>query len=91
MHRLTKPGGFILINVAAMEMLRGDHSVLSHEVRRYSRRSLRALVVGAGFDVVRLTYTNQSLFLPLLCNTIDSVASRQIRGRRSWRVWPMRS
>jgi len=66
LYRLTKPAGFVLINVAAMDMLRGDHSVLSHEVRRYSRRSLRLLVTGAGFEVVRLTYTNLSLFLPLL-------------------------
>ena len=66
MYRLTRPGGFVLINVAAMEILRGDHSVLSHEVRRYSRPSLRRLVTAAGFEVVRLTHTNQALFLPML-------------------------
>jgi SAM-dependent methyltransferase len=65
MFRLTRPGGFALINVAAMNVLRGDHSVLSREVRRYSRESLRQLVAGAGFTIVRLTYTNFSLFLPL--------------------------
>ena len=65
MFRLTRPGGYTLINVAAMNMLRGDHSVLSREVRRYSRETLRQLVVGAGFTIVRLTYTNVSLFLPL--------------------------
>lgn len=66
MYRLARPGGFALINVAAMEVLRGDHSVLSHEVRRYSRASLGRLVTGAGFEVVRLTHTNQTLFLPML-------------------------
>lgn len=66
MFRLTRPGGHCLINVAAMHVLRGDHSVLSHEVRRYSRDQLRRLITGAGFNVVRLTYTNASLFLPLL-------------------------
>ena len=66
MYRLTRPGGFVLINVAAMEILRGDHSVLSHEVRRYSRDRLRRLVTGAGFEIVRLTHTNQTLFLPML-------------------------
>jgi SAM-dependent methyltransferase len=65
MFRLTRPGGYTLINVAAMNMLRGDHSVLSREVRRYSREALRQLVVGAGFRIVRLTYTNVSLFVPL--------------------------
>ena len=65
MFRLVRAGGFALINVAAMEMLRGDHSVLSQERRRYSRASLRALLVGAGFTIVRLTYTNAALFVPL--------------------------
>jgi SAM-dependent methyltransferase len=65
MFRLTRPGGFVLINVAAMQVLRGDHSVLSGEVRRYRRPDLRRLVVAAGFTVVRLTYTNCALFLPL--------------------------
>ena len=65
MFRLARPGGHVLINVAAMDVLRGDHSVLSREVRRYSREQLRVLVAGAGFTVVRLTYTNASLFLPL--------------------------
>ena len=63
MHRLTRPGGSIIVNVAAMEALRGDHSVLSQEVRRYSRSSLHDLLSRAGFSVVRLTYTNASLFL----------------------------
>jgi SAM-dependent methyltransferase len=66
MYRLTRPGGFALINVAAMPILRGDHSVLSHEVRRYTRMTLRTLVTDAGFEVVRITHTNQVLFAPML-------------------------
>jgi SAM-dependent methyltransferase len=65
MHRLTRAGGHIVVNVAAMELLRGDHSVLSRERRRYSRDSLRALLTGVGFTIVRLTYTNAALFVPL--------------------------
>ena len=66
MFRLTRPGGWVVINVAAMERLRGDHSVLSHERRRYSRRSLETIVREAGFAVERLTYTNCILVMPLL-------------------------
>jgi SAM-dependent methyltransferase len=66
LFRLTRPGGYALINVAAMNVLRGDHSVLSREVRRYERSGLERLVVAAGFTVVRLTYTNFTLFLPLV-------------------------
>jgi SAM-dependent methyltransferase len=65
MYRLIRPGGYALVNVAALDMLRGDHSVLSREVRRYSRLSLRALLSGAGFTIERLTYTNAALFIPL--------------------------
>ena len=62
MYRLLKPGGYAVVNVAAMQVLRGDHSVLSREVRRYSRAELRALLEGAGFQILRLTYTNATLF-----------------------------
>ena len=65
MFRLLKPGGYALINVAAMHVLRGDHSVLSREVRRYSRADLRSRLQAAGFVVERLTYTNATLFPPL--------------------------
>jgi SAM-dependent methyltransferase len=62
MQRLVKPGGFVLVNVAAMESLRGGHSVLGREVRRYSRRSLVKLMTDAGFTVERITHTNAVLY-----------------------------
>jgi len=65
MFRLARPGGYVLINVAALKMLSGDHSILSREVRRYDRSELRRLISGAGFSIVRLTYTNFLLFFPL--------------------------
>lgn len=65
MFRVARPGAWLLINVAAMEMLRGDHSVLSHERRRYSRGSLTKLVSDAGFSIDRITYTNAVLFPPM--------------------------
>ena len=76
MYRLVRPGGYILINVAAMELLRGDHSVLSREVRRYSRTTLTRLVTAPGFTVVRITYTNAALFLPMLAVRL----AQRVRG-----------
>ena len=67
MFRLTRPGGYALINVAALEMLRGDHSVLGHELHRYSRFDLDRVLTRAGFSIVRLTYTNFSIF-PLVAS-----------------------
>ena len=66
MYRLLRPGGYALVNVAAMEVLRGDHSVLSRERRRYSRADLRKRLEAAGFVVERITYTNATLFLPMV-------------------------
>lgn len=65
MYRMTKPGGHVVVNVAAMESLAGNHSVLSHEVRRYSRSSLSMLLKDQGFVISRITYTNAVLFPPM--------------------------
>jgi SAM-dependent methyltransferase len=66
MYRVTRPGGRLLVNVAAMNVLRGDHSILSHERRRYTRETLSALMTSAGFAIERITHTNAVLFPPML-------------------------
>ena len=65
MFRVLKPGGHLVVNAAAMDLLKGNHSVLALEVRRYSRRSLRERLEGAGFRVRRLSYTNATI-LPIV-------------------------
>ena len=65
MYRVLKPGGWMLLHVAALEILHGKHSVLSEEHRRYTKSSLRALVEGAGFRIERITYDHCSL-LPIM-------------------------
>ena len=60
-------------------MLRGDHSVLSREVRRYSRADLRNRMEREGFLVQRLTYTNATLFPAL-------AIARVIQRRRGLRT-----
>ncbi|MEO8678223.1 MAG: class I SAM-dependent methyltransferase [Vicinamibacterales bacterium] len=66
--RVLKPGGYVVLNVAALAILHGRHSVLSEEVRRYTPARLRAIVERGGFRVERLSYANFSL-LPLLLPT----------------------
>ena len=65
MARVLKPGGWLLLHVAALEMLHGRHSVLSQEVRRYTPSRLRSIVEGGGFGIERLTFDHASL-LPIL-------------------------
>jgi ubiquinone/menaquinone biosynthesis C-methylase UbiE len=65
MFRVLKPGGHLVLNAAAMDLLKGNHSVLALEVRRYSHRSLTDRLVRTGFIVRRMSYTNATI-LPAL-------------------------
>jgi SAM-dependent methyltransferase len=76
MFRVLRPGGSVVINVAALDILKGDHSTLGGEVRRYTKRDLRDKLERAGFQIVRLTYTNATLF-PI---TASVRALQRLRG-----------
>jgi SAM-dependent methyltransferase len=65
MARVLTPGGHLVLNVAALPALRGNHSVLGGEVQRYTRAGLEGHLRRAGFAVRRLTYTNASI-LPIV-------------------------
>ena len=64
-----------MINVAAMPSLRGEHSDLTQEVRRYTREGLERALDRAGFRATRVTYTNAAT-LPL----VATVRALQRRG-----------
>ena len=63
--RVLKPGGWLVLHVAALEILHGKHSVLSEEVRRYTPSRLRAIVEQGGLRIERLTFDHLTL-LPLM-------------------------
>lgn len=65
MARVLKPGGAAVFNFAALELLRGSHSVLAEEVRRYSSERVRTVLAGAGLQVERLTFVFATVF-PLM-------------------------
>ena len=64
MRRVLKPGGLVMVNVAALDILRGSHSTLTMEVRRYTKARLRQRLTAAGFVVNRMTFTNMTMFAP---------------------------
>ena len=68
MARVLKPGGRMILNLAALELLRGSHAVLAEEVRRYTKPLIRQALSRAGLVAERVTYTNFSLF-PLMLAT----------------------
>ena len=65
MYRVLRPGGIVLMNVAALKWLRGSHSPLTQERRRYTKPELREMLESTGFVVERITYTNTAT-LPLV-------------------------
>ena len=61
MARVLKPGGYLVMNVVALELLRGDHSAVWREERRYTRLEGARLIEDAGLEAVRIVYIFASL------------------------------
>lgn len=61
-RRVLKEGGILLVNLPAFEFLRGPHDAAVHTRHRYTARELKAKLVSAGYEVLRLTYWNTLLF-----------------------------
>lgn len=80
--RVTKPGGILLLTVPAYRWLWSAHDDINHHRRRYLRRPLADLLLGAGWKIERLSYFCSYLF-PL-------VASVRIMTRTLSRVFRFR-
>jgi SAM-dependent methyltransferase len=65
MARIVRPGGAIVLTLAALDILSGDHAEVWQEVRRYTPASARLLVEAAGLRAERVDYLFASLF-PLM-------------------------
>jgi SAM-dependent methyltransferase len=60
--RKLKPGGRILITVPAFPWMWSAHDVVNHHKRRYTRKTLRALVADAGLRLDMMSWFNSLLF-----------------------------
>ncbi|HAR68034.1 MAG TPA: class I SAM-dependent methyltransferase [Lentisphaeria bacterium] len=76
-QRVLRPGGTLILTVAAFESLRGQHDVAVHTARRYRREQIVALLEQAGFLQVRARYSFHWLFLPLFLSRRLSSASSE--------------
>jgi SAM-dependent methyltransferase len=65
-HRVLRDGGSLLVNVPAFDALWSEKDVANHHRRRYSRGLLRRRLEECGFAVERLSFTNMTLFPPIL-------------------------
>jgi ubiquinone/menaquinone biosynthesis C-methylase UbiE len=76
MARVLKPGGAVVLNVTALDLLRGDHSDVWGELRRYTRERAAALVRDAGLEPTRIRYLFGSL-VPLMLAVRQAQAMRR--------------
>jgi len=72
-----KPGGKFMMTVPAHPWMWTAHDVANHHKRRYSKRSLRALVEGSPLRLDKIGYFNSLLF-PL---AIVERAASKLRGK----------
>jgi SAM-dependent methyltransferase len=79
MARVLKPGGHAVLNVTALEFLRGDHSDVWGELRRYTPRSAKQLLADAGLHPVRVAFVFGSI-LPMVLGI--RLAQRMLRPLR---------
>jgi SAM-dependent methyltransferase len=80
--RVLKPGGHFVGSVAALQILHGDHSLLSEEMRRYTRGSLVRLLRQDGFEPVVTQYAFASLFpLMLVVRGLQRLRGARVAAR----------
>lgn len=63
--RVLRPGGTLVLNLAAYQWMLSYHDVAVGQVKRFTKREAKALLREAGFEVVQSTYWNTLLF-PLM-------------------------
>ena len=80
MARVVKPGGTVILTLAALPCLHGDHNVVWDEIRRYTRSSASELVRQAGLAPVQVSFLFASLFPVLLVSRTLQRLTRRFRS-----------
>jgi SAM-dependent methyltransferase len=65
-HRVTRPGGHVLIRESAFSLLSGEHDLATGLKGRYARGELERKMRDAGFRLVWHSYVNFFLCFPIL-------------------------
>ncbi|MSR71092.1 MAG: class I SAM-dependent methyltransferase [Candidatus Taylorbacteria bacterium] len=64
--RVTKSGGYCFIMVPAYMFLWSLQDEVAKHFRRYNKKTFEVAVFGSGFEIVRMSYFNTFLFLPIV-------------------------
>ncbi|NOT56675.1 MAG: class I SAM-dependent methyltransferase [Deltaproteobacteria bacterium] len=62
MSRVLKPGGLLMVTVPALPSLWGEHDVVNHHQRRYTKQTLLRVFTNVRLPRPRVTYFNTVLF-----------------------------
>ena len=60
--RVLAPNGYVLVRLPALKVLAGQHDLVVHGARRYTRAEVEAKLRRAGLTPLRSTYVNSLLF-----------------------------
>lgn len=66
MKRVCSHGGYIAVTVPAFMIMWSGHDVVNHHYRRYREEGIMKLLTQHRLKVIRSTYFNTILFLPVL-------------------------
>ena len=75
-----RPDGRLIATVPALDWLWSEHDEALHHFRRYDKAAFAALLEGAGFEVVRLSYYNTLLLPPIAAVRLAGRFRRTLLG-----------
>lgn len=92
-YRVARSGGRVMVHAAAYQWLYGAHDRAVHGARRYTKSRIRELAVGAGLEIIELTYRNAialpwALLVRGLGGVLGSHGSSSGAGRSDVRPLP---
>ena len=82
MARIVRPGGAVMLTLAAFDFLHGDHAEVWKEVRRYTPARARRLLGQAGLRTERVSFTFASTFPLMLAVRVAQRMRRSFRPPR---------
>ena len=66
-HRALKPGGILIVNLPAFELLRRRHDRAVHTRKRFTKKETVARYEAMGFSISHVSYRLPHLFLIIFC------------------------
>jgi ubiquinone/menaquinone biosynthesis C-methylase UbiE len=77
LQRVLKSGGLIYIREPAYDWLRGAHDIAVATKHRFTRKEIRGLLEGRGFQIIKYTYANTFLFPPAVIHRLLSRTDKE--------------